>query len=63
VPNRIGGKENIDAIHFEAVNERVYESFPQAMMIAEESTACHKYRGLPISEVSDLDSSGTWLDA
>ncbi len=40
VPNRYGGKENIDAIHFlRAVNERVYESFPQAMMIAEESTA------------------------
>jgi 1,4-alpha-glucan branching enzyme len=40
VPNRYGGKENIDAIHFlRAVNERVYESFPDAMMIAEESTA------------------------
>src|SRR5258706_13471704 len=40
VPNRYGGKENIDAIHFlRAVNERVYESFPEAMMIAEESTA------------------------
>jgi 1,4-alpha-glucan branching enzyme len=40
VPNRYGGKENIDAIHFlRAVNERVYESFPDVMIIAEESTA------------------------
>lgn len=40
IPNRYGGKENIDAIHFlRAVNERVYESFPDVMMIAEESTA------------------------
>ena len=40
VPNRYGGKENIEAIHFlRMVNERVYESFPDAMMIAEESTA------------------------
>jgi 1,4-alpha-glucan branching enzyme len=40
VANRYGGKENIDAIHFlRAVNERVYESFPDVMIIAEESTA------------------------
>jgi len=40
IPNRYGGKENIDAIQFlRNVNERVYESFPDAMMIAEESTA------------------------
>ena len=40
VPNRYGGKENIDAIHFiREVNERVYEAFPDVMMIAEESTA------------------------
>ena len=40
VPNRYGGKENIEAIHFiREVNERVYEAFPDVMMIAEESTA------------------------
>ena len=40
IPNRYGGKENVDAIQFlRAVNERVYESFPDGMMIAEESTA------------------------
>jgi 1,4-alpha-glucan branching enzyme len=40
IPNRYGGKENIDAIHFlRAVNERVYAEFPDVMMIAEESTA------------------------
>ena len=40
IPNRYGGKENIEAIHLlRAVNERVYESFPDVMMIAEESTA------------------------
>ena len=40
IPNQYGGKENIDAIHFlRAVNERVYETFPDVMMIAEESTS------------------------
>ena len=40
IPNRYGGKENIDAINFlRAVNEHVYAEFPSAMTIAEESTA------------------------
>jgi 1,4-alpha-glucan branching enzyme len=40
IPNRYGGRENLEAIHFlRAANERVYESFPDVMMIAEESTA------------------------
>jgi 1,4-alpha-glucan branching enzyme len=40
IPNRYGGKENIDAINFlRAVNERVSEAFPDVMMIAEESTS------------------------
>jgi 1,4-alpha-glucan branching enzyme len=40
IPNRFGGKENLEAIQLlRAVNERVYESFPDVMMIAEESTA------------------------
>ena len=40
IPNRYGGKENIEAIHFlRALNEHVYAAFPDVMMIAEESTA------------------------
>ncbi len=40
IPNRYGGKENIDAIDFlRALNEHVYAAFPDVMMIAEESTA------------------------
>jgi len=40
IPNRYGGKENIDAIHFlRLLNERVYADYPDAMMIAEESTS------------------------
>ena len=40
IPNRYGGKENIDAIHFlRALNEHVYAAFPDVTMIAEESTS------------------------
>jgi 1,4-alpha-glucan branching enzyme len=40
VPNRYGGKENIDAIHFlRTLNEHVYAAFPDVTMIAEESTS------------------------
>jgi 1,4-alpha-glucan branching enzyme len=40
VPNRYGGRENIDAIHFlRTLNEHVYAAFPDTMTIAEESTA------------------------
>jgi 1,4-alpha-glucan branching enzyme len=40
VPNRYGGKQNIDALQFlRQLNEQVYAAFPDAMMIAEESTA------------------------
>jgi 1,4-alpha-glucan branching enzyme len=39
IPNRYGGKENIEAIHFlRKLNEHVYGAFPDVMMIAEEST-------------------------
>jgi 1,4-alpha-glucan branching enzyme len=39
IPNRYGGKENIEAIHFlRMLNERVYAEFPDVVMIAEEST-------------------------
>ena len=40
IPNRYGGKENLDAIHFlRKLNEHVYEAYPDAMTVAEESTA------------------------
>jgi 1,4-alpha-glucan branching enzyme len=40
IPNRYGGKENLEAIQFlRTLNERVYEAHPDAMTIAEESTA------------------------
>jgi len=40
VPNRHGGKENIDAVHFlRALNEHVYAAFPDVTIIAEESTS------------------------
>ncbi|MFQ5401069.1 MAG: 1,4-alpha-glucan branching protein GlgB [Anaerolineae bacterium] len=40
VPNRYGGRENIEAIAFiRALNERVHERYPGVLTIAEESTA------------------------
>ena len=40
IPNKFGGKENLDAVDFlRAANEAVYEAYPAALMIAEESTA------------------------
>ena len=40
VPNKFGGKENLDAIEFlQKLNTAVFERFPNVMMIAEESTA------------------------
>lgn len=40
IPNRYGGKENIEAVHFlRTLNEHVYAAFPDVMMVAEESTA------------------------
>jgi 1,4-alpha-glucan branching enzyme len=40
IPNRYGGKENIDAIEFlRRLNESVYRSHPDVQTIAEESTA------------------------
>lgn len=40
VPNRYGGKENIEAIEFlKELNKTVYACFPDVQMIAEESTA------------------------
>jgi len=40
IPNKNGGKENLEAVAFlQKLNESVFELFPGAMMIAEESTS------------------------
>jgi len=40
IPNRNGGRENLDALDFlRRVNEHVYAAYPDVIMIAEESTA------------------------
>ena len=40
LPNKYGGRENLEAIDFlRLVNERAYKNYPDCMMVAEESTA------------------------
>jgi 1,4-alpha-glucan branching enzyme len=40
IPNRYGGRENLEAIEFiKTLNTKIYERFPGVMTIAEESTA------------------------
>lgn len=40
LPNKYGGKENLEAVAFlQKLNETVFAQFPEAMMIAEESTS------------------------
>ncbi|MDR2200428.1 MAG: 1,4-alpha-glucan branching protein GlgB [Deltaproteobacteria bacterium] len=40
IPNRYGGRENLEALEFiKTMNTKLYELFPGAMTIAEESTA------------------------
>lgn len=40
IPNRYGGRENLEAIDLlKRINQKVYERFPDIMMVAEESTA------------------------
>lgn len=40
LPNKNGGKENLEAVAFlQKMNEFIFERFPNAMMIAEESTS------------------------
>lgn len=46
IPNKYGGRENIEAIEFmKHLNSVVYEKFPSVMMIAEESTAWPQVTG------------------
>ncbi len=52
IPNRYGGRENLEAIDFlRKFNEAVYRNFPDAQTIAEESTAWGGW---------DSATSGTW---
>ncbi len=40
VPNRFGGRENLEAVQFlRALNEKLYAAYPDTITIAEESTA------------------------
>ncbi len=40
IPNKYGGKENLEAIEFlKTLNLKIYELYPTALMIAEESTS------------------------
>ncbi|AFS77669.1 1,4-alpha-glucan-branching enzyme GlgB [Gottschalkia acidurici 9a] len=40
IPNRYGGRENLEAIEFmRKMNETIYENYPNTFMIAEESSA------------------------
>lgn len=40
IPNKYGGRENLEAMHFlRAMNEQIYGNYPDVMTIAEESTA------------------------
>ncbi|HYQ82665.1 MAG TPA: 1,4-alpha-glucan branching protein GlgB, partial [Rubrobacter sp.] len=40
IPNRYGGRENLESIHFlRTMNEEIYRTFPDAQTIAEESTS------------------------
>jgi 1,4-alpha-glucan branching enzyme len=40
IPNKYGGNENIDAVHFiRRMNEEIYRRFPDVQTIAEESTS------------------------
>jgi len=62
IPNRNGGRENLEAIDFlQRMNEIVGREVPGTITVAEESTACPASRGPPAAAASVFTTSGTWL--
>jgi 1,4-alpha-glucan branching enzyme len=54
VPNRHGGRENLEAIDFlQTLNRAVYREFPDTLTVAEESTAWPR-----VSRPTDMDGLG-----
>ena len=54
IPNRLGGRENLEAIEFlQTLNRAVYREFPDTVTIAEESTAWPN-----VSRPTDMDGLG-----
>ncbi|MDP9963072.1 1,4-alpha-glucan branching enzyme [Variovorax paradoxus] len=54
IPNRHGGRENLEAIDFlRTLNRAVYREFPDAITVAEESTAWPR-----VSRPTDMDGLG-----
>jgi 1,4-alpha-glucan branching enzyme len=61
MPNVHGGRENLEAIAFlKRVNEVVGGERPQAITLAEESTAFPACRGRPTPAAWASTTSGTW---
>ncbi|MFM9926854.1 1,4-alpha-glucan branching protein GlgB [Variovorax sp. H27-G14] len=54
IPNRHGGRENLEAIQFlQTLNRAVYREFPDTLTVAEESTAWPR-----VSRPTDMDGLG-----
>ena len=54
IPNKFGGRENLEAIEFlQTLNRAVYREFPDTLTIAEESTAWPR-----VSRPTDMDGLG-----
>ncbi len=61
IPNRFGGRENLEAIEFlKKFNHLTHVSFPGVLTIAEESTAWPLVTRRPTSAAWASPSNGTW---